>query len=345
MSVNKSVWVVRSGRNGEFEEVALQGKVLVDFGLSQSIADYTDGDSFRKQFQAQLSASSASQLWRFAKEIEDGDMVVLPRKLPKPKVVAVGRVKGGYAFRPDLQVTASHVRKVEWLATDIPRTSFGQDLLYSFGGLATVFRVRANDAHARIERVVEASKKGTTAAEQTTDTEQPSDADATGEEVPASVLYEQIQDRIVTLIRQKFPGPALERLVASILEASGYDAQLTRPGPDSGIDIVAGKGDMGFGEPRLCIQVKSTSTPVGRPVYQQLQGAIQSFGADHGLLVSLGDFTSEVRRENERSFFSIRLWGPDELVNRFLETYDDLPPDIRTEIPLVDRKVLVESES
>ena len=102
---------------------------------------------------------------------------------------------------------------------------------------------------------------------------------------------------------------------------------------------------MGFGEPGLCVQVKSGRTPVDRPTYQQLQGNIGNFGAGHGLLVSLGDFTAAVRRANEQSFFEIRLWGPYELVQRLLETYDDLPQDVRADIPLQDRKVLVEPES
>ena len=107
---------------------------------------------------------------------------------------------------------------------------------------------------------------------------------------------------------------------------------------------MAGKGELGFSEPRLCVQVKSGHTKVDRPTYQQLQGNIGNFGADHGLLVSLGDFTATVRRANERSFFEIRLWGPYELVERLLATYDHLPPDIRAAIPLQERKVLVESE-
>ena len=62
------------------------------------------------------------------------------------------------------------------------------------------------------------------------------------------------------------------------------------------------------------------------------------------MLVSLSGFTQPVHNANRQSFFVIRLWGPEELVENLLNTYDDLPLDIRTEIPLQDRRVLVESE-
>ena len=157
-------------------------------------------------------------------------------------------------------------------------------------------------------------------------------------------LEEEISSRIINRIRQRFYGTRLEYLVASILRASGYHAIETRQGPDGGVDVVAGQGDMGFGHPRLCVQVKSGRNPVDIADYNRLQGNIGSIGADHGLLVSLGDFTRPVRIENERSFFQIRLWGPNDLVDRLLETYDDLPADIQSEIPIRKRGILIESE-
>jgi restriction system protein len=57
--------------------------------------------------------------------------------------------------------------------------------------------------------------------------------------------------------------------------------------------------------------------------------------ADQGLLVSWGGFKSSVRGELERqNFFSIRLWGRDQLIEAMLATYENLDPDIRAEIPL-----------
>ena len=153
-------------------------------------------------------------------------------------------------------------------------------------------------------------------------------------------LSEQITDRILERIRERFSGGRLGYLVASVLRASGYHAVETGQGAEGGVDVVAGSGDMGFGGPRLCVQVKSGGSPVDLPDYIRLRDSIGSYGADHGLLVSLGGFTGAVRKENERSFFQIRLWGPFDLADRLLGVYDALPGDIRGDVPLENLKVL-----
>ena len=153
-------------------------------------------------------------------------------------------------------------------------------------------------------------------------------------------LSEQIADRILERIRLRFSGGRLGYLVASILRASGYYAVETGQGADGGVDVVAGSGDMGFGGPRLCVQVKSGGSPVDLPDYIRLRDSIGSYGADHGLLVGLGGFTGAVRKENERSFFQIRLWGPFDLAERLLGVYDALPGDVRGDVPLENLKVL-----
>ena len=345
-----NVWVIRAGRSGEFEDFALREDVaVIGFDFQQSVAEFADRaellNALRDETRYQdLSIhkvrSAASQLWRFANEIQMGDMIFMPRK--RPKVVSVGYAAGDYHFRPDLadllQSAVYHARGVEWKASDVPRFNFDDDLLNSINGQLTVFQVRKEAAETRINRIVESHLTGEPLAESEEDIYIPDD------DTPESDLDEQIEDRIVQRIRQRFFGTRLEYLIAEFLKASGYHAVQTRLGPDGGIDVVAGRGEMGFGEPRLCVQVKSGGTPVGLPDYNRLQGNIRGFGAQYGLLVSLSDFTSVVRKENERSFFEIRLWGPHELVENLLETYDSLPVEIRADIPLQNRRVLVESE-
>lgn len=336
-----TVWVVRAGRRGEYEETFLsQSLAGARFPLEQSGAEFKSRESLREHMMSRTYADEmrirnwASQAWNFIHEIRKGDMIVLPRK--SPKVLNVGRVSGEYEYREDLEVP--HVRPVEWEQQEIPRSDVDQDLLNSLGGLATVFRVRANNAESRIASIFGKNLSGNIPTES-----DPASSTETDDELKVD-LEEQINDRIIDRIRQRFSGTRLEYLVAEILRASGYHALETRRGPDGGIDVVAGQGDMGFGQPRLCVQVKSGRSPVDLPDYNRLQGSIGSFGAEHGLLVSLGDFTRPVRNENERSFFQIRLWGPNDLVDKLLETYDELPADIRSEIPLRNRRILVETE-
>lgn len=337
-----TVWVIRAGRKGELEDYSLQeGIAIINFGFRQSVADFESREQLRAEMGLINTTSNApGQLWRFAKEVKQGDLVVLPRK--QPKVVAVGWVSGDYEFRPDLPNllpgAGCHTRAIKWEAEDVPRSSFDQDLLYSFGGLLTLFQVNRDNAAERISQVVNVHISDEPAPALVPDIGTPD-----GYDVPDTDLDEQIKDRIAAMIKRKFSGVGLERLVAAILRASGYNAVETRRGPDGGIDVLAGMGDMGFGEPRLAVQVKSGASPIGIADYNRLQGNIRGFGAQYGLLVSLGDFTRDVKRENERSYFQIRLWGPYELVDSLLDSYDSLPEEIRVEIPLQTRRIPVDT--
>ncbi len=170
-----NVWVVRAGGDGGLEEFVLQeGIAAIGYGFWRSVADFADVNELRECLSSSKPAASArqvstavGQLWRFANEIENGDMVVLPRK--KPRVVAVGRVAGGYLYRPDCPYLADtrvpHIRSVDWRVSDVPRPNFDQDLLSSFGGRRTVFRVNIDNAASRIERVVNAHLDGQPAIE------------------------------------------------------------------------------------------------------------------------------------------------------------------------------------
>lgn len=321
-----SVWVVRAGKHGEGEDFALNSNVVgVDFSLPKGVTQYPSREVLRQNTE---SNNAANQLWRFAHDLQVGETVVLPCKLSR--LVAVGQVTGDYRYEPDWPYP--HIRPVKWDAVDLPRASFDQDLLYSFGGLSTVFQVNRTNAQERIDRVVRQHLGETT-------DEPAAPPEALDDEVAAVDWDELISDYVAQRIRQKFTGHRLEYLVESILIAEGYTTLQTRRGADGGVDVVAGKGQMGFGEPRLCVQVKSGIAPANVETYRGLQANLRNIGASHGLLVSLSDFTREVHNENERSFFQIRLWGSGELTQNLLASYDRLPADIRADIPLVDRKV------
>ena len=332
-----TAWVVRAGRRGEFEETFISGGlVAIGFGLWQSIFDFGSRESLRAHLiQEGRTGRAASQLWNFAHEIQTGDMIALPRKRAAG-TIAVGRVSSGYEYRPDSD--PPHVRRVDWIATEISRTDCEQDIQGYLVRRPTVIKIEASNAESRIDAIVSRRLEGFAVDDSTSWPSTHYDDETVVD------LEEEISIRIINRIRQRFYGTRLEYLVASILRASGYHAIETRQGPDGGVDVVAGQGDMGFGHPRLCVQVKSGRNPVDIADYNRLQGNIGSIGADHGLLVSLGDFTRPVRLENERSFFQIRLWGPNDLVDRLLETYDELPDDVRSEIPLRNRRILIETE-
>ena len=348
-----SVWVVKGGRHGQHEDAFLaKGVVSIGFGVRRSIADFADREALREHAE---SRNGADQLWRFYQEVSAGDMVVLPRK--RTSQIAIGQVSGPYAYQPEaVSQGVPHLRGVKWQVTDIPRAHFDRDLLNSFGSQLTLSQPGAPDAEGRIERIAGAYL-GTAAPDAPLDAA-PADTSYPGIGAPVADddladdsssdemdPDREVIDRIIHRLRRQFAGTRLEYLVASILDASGYYVRQTRQGADGGIDVLAGKGDLGFDNPRLCVQVKGRTSPVSIDEYSSLQGNIDAFRAQHGLFVSLGGFTKPVHDRNEgQSFFQIRLWGPEELARRLIAHYAALPPDIRAEfrpdIPLGILQVL-----
>ena len=93
-------------------------------------------------------------------------------------------------------------------------------------------------------------------------------------------LGELGRDQIGWLLIAGFQGHGLARLVEAVLRAQGYTTHLSPEGPDKGIDLLAAPGPLGFGRPRLCVQVKSGDTPADLPTLNQLVGAMQAVQAD-----------------------------------------------------------------
>ena len=346
------VWTIKGGSRGQYEEYFLgEGFVALDYGLRRSIADFTDRDALRDHIENRVGAD---QMWRFYTEVHPGDMVVLPRK--RTGEIAVGTVKGSYVYQPEL--SASHTRSVDWEIVDVPRSHFDQDLLNSFGSQLTLSQPGAPDTEARIRQIADVFMEletptvdnRTVPPETVTITAVDESADSANQTEAEINLDQVIKERIVARFRRQYAGKELAYPVASILRAYGYHVLQTREGPDGGIDVRAGKGDLGFGKPRLCVQVKGRTTPVNLNEYSSLRGNITAFGAGHGPLVSLGGFTKPVHDRNEQqSFLAIRLWGPEDLAQRLLEKYDSLPQDIRADfrdaIPLDTVQALQRGES
>src|SRR6516225_7886975 len=91
---------------------------------------------------------------------------------------------------------------------------------------------------------------------------------------------------------------------------------------------------LGFGQPRIVVQVKSSDLPIDRSTVDQLIGTMQNVHAEQGLFVSWGGFKSSVEKETARQFFRVRLWDQNALIDQILENYDKLDEDLRAELPL-----------
>lgn len=328
-----TVWGLRAGRHGENESYALDNNVIV-IGW-EKLGDVSACGS-REEI-AELMAASfpdvqsttlpiwTGEVWALKERIRKGDVVVLPLKTRS--ALAIGRIEGPYQFEPTAPPDAKHQRRVVWIRKDLPRNEVDQDILFSLGSTLTVFQVRRDDAEKRLLAIAE----GRASPEPRPVTG--SDTELSADETPIDI-EEYARDQISGLLSRKFRGHNLARLIGGILSAQGYKVEVSPPGADGGIDVIAGQGPMGFDHPRLAVQVKSGDNPVDVGVLRELQGVMPAFGADRGLIVSWGGFRESVIREARRLFFSIRLWDAGDIVVALQEAYERLPADLQAEIPL-----------
>ena len=330
-----ALWVVRAGRHGEREEYALENNVvtvgweaLQDLGTIESREGLTSLVQLTYPDQGRHTLGSwGGQIWAFINQIDVDDIVALPLKNQRG-LIAFGRVTGPYRHVSDAPADAKHQRPVEWLAIDILRSRIDSDLLFSFGGAKTVFRVRRNNAEARIREMLGVENPPRPRNIGPSDGLDQEDQDA------AVDLSAVATDQIIEFIGRKFRGHDLAHLVAGVLRAQGYEARVSPLGADGGMDIVAGRGPMGFDPPRLCVQVKSGDEPVGVNVLRELQGVMKNYQAEQGLIVAWGGFKRTVDQEARQLYFVIRLWDQANLVEAVQEAYDRLDDQLQAELPL-----------
>ena len=331
------LYLARAGRSGEDEDLALEHNLaIINFREIPSLEGTGDYDAVAKLVSGAIPdekprrrGNFAGQLWAFAVAMQQGDLVVLPRKLTSQ--IAIGRVTGPYRFS-ELNSEPRHNRPVQWLATDLPRTAFEQDLLYSFGAFMTVCNISRNDAARRVATVLEGkSDPGPSVPTGKKSKEAPS-TEHQAEAMPD--LVQMAHDQIVARIQSRFTGHTLARLVDAVLVVEGWVSKLSPPGPDGGVDILAGRGSLGLDGPRLCVQVKSQQGPADVTVYRTLQGTMQTFNAEQGLLVCWGGFNRAVLQESKQGHFTVRLWDSSNLVGAIYRNYDQLPAEIQAELPL-----------
>ena len=162
---SERVWLIRAGREGAYEQLALdQGVALIGWSYLGDIQD-ADRDRLKAMIRegsgeerpASLG-SQAGQIYRFVHEVELGDLVVLPL-LSDPGHIAIGRVTGPYRHR-DEEVwgpDARNNRAVDWFATRLPYERFDPDLREAFGQQGTLSEITKPDAAPRLLAVAQGS--------------------------------------------------------------------------------------------------------------------------------------------------------------------------------------------
>lgn len=330
-----ALWLVRTGSHGQYERRFLKDQriYLTWEGLNCDLAALKTQKEFleiQQQYYPDgtlgAAANYAGMIRKFVVDMQPGDWVVIPRK--HTPAINIAEITGPYTYDPKAEDPYYHSRSIKWIAKDVPRSVFDQDLLYSFGAFSTICQIKRNDAEQRVKDMAQTGWK--TTLEKVVSVVGNGGG---GEEAGVVDLERLARDLIAKLIIRKFKGHGLERLVGAILKAQGYTVYQSPEGADKGIDLLAAQGPLGFGRPRICVQVKSSNLPVDSPTLNQLIGSMQNVQADQGLLVSWGGFKSSVDKEIPTHFFHVRLWDQDTLIEELLAQYNNLDADIRAELP------------
>ena len=303
-----AVWLIRAGSHGEYEQKFIQeGRVYVTW-------DNLDVDLAKLEQRSELVEAMTqrypdakpkaimnwvSQVWPFGHEIKKSDLAILPLK--SQPAIQIGEITGDYRFEPAGPNPFFHWRAVKWIGEAIPRANFGKDLLNTFGAFMTICRVQRNNAEARIVAMRANGWKAETVAAITKAA--PASADSPPAELEDTDLEDAARDQIAQLIAARFKGHGLTRLVEAILKAQGYVTYRSPEGADGGADILAGAGPLGFGNPRLCVEVKSENSPIDRSTVDKLLGAVTKFGAQEGLFVAWGGSRQTCRKNSPRVSF------------------------------------------
>ena len=345
-----ALWLFRGGSQGEYEPKFLDEKrvFLTWDGLNDDLSQIRDRDSLRNLLEQRYPEASRhsigshlGQVWSFLKVMQVRDLIAMPRK--GKSTIVFGEILGEYEYDPNAENPFCHSRKVKWFNEDgLSRAKIDQDLLYSLGASQTICQIVKNDAENRIRAMVSVAP-GSHSDYQPTLQQEAKSTDI--EEEQESVDFVALaRDQVAKEIIKKFKGHGMTRLVEAILKAQGYTTFKSPEGPDKGIDILAAPGHLGFAQPRICVQVKSSDSPIGHQTLNELIGVMQNIAADQGLLVSWGGFRSSVEKETAQHFFKVRLWDQDIMLDQLFSSYDNLDEDIRAELPLKRFWVLAEPQ-
>ncbi|MEO1235285.1 MAG: restriction endonuclease [Planctomycetota bacterium] len=333
------IWLARGGRHGQYEQKQIDdGRIyLMWTGLHHDLTGVTDRKEFQKilrdtfpQIPDGRVIQNSGQFHLFCRRMQVGDLVLMPRK--GKGTISAGTIRSDYKFDAQGGDGFMSYREVDWREDTIPKSNFDNEVQSKLNAATTFCGIKAENIEQRVTRAINGKSSAVHALSQKhQDESDPDDDLSIGTVIDLEGLA---RDQIRQWIQQKYKSHEMERLVGGILEAQGYTVYQSPIGADKGVDLLAGKGVLGFDHPRLCVQVKTETAPIGRQVLDQLIGVMQNMQAEYGLLVSWSGFKKTVEAEEASQFFRVRLWSSDQLIDELLSCYDQLTEELRSEIPL-----------
>ena len=152
------LWVVRGGRDGVFEQFAMEeNKAVIGWDKAGDLSALKDRDAIHDHVEEKYSDADSGthgrltrDLHLFANEIQKGDIVLMPLK--GKEEVAIGSVEGEYSFEPDSKYI--HVRPVRWNEKTEPRDNFKGLLKQQ----RSIFEIKQEDALNHAQTVLASGK-------------------------------------------------------------------------------------------------------------------------------------------------------------------------------------------
>lgn len=272
-------------------------------------------------------ANAAGQLLRFRYRMSMGQIVVYPRKTDR--TINIGKIVGDYAYAPGESERYPNQRKVEWLRVGLSREQFTPGCLYELGAAMSVFTVKTHRDEVLAALAGEEPSKPDEA--KVSETEEASGS-ASGEDEPTvERITELTRDHILKTFKTELKGHPFAEFCGWLLEAIGYTAQVSPPGADRGIDIVATEDPLGVKRPLLKVQCKSGSGAIGSPEVQALNGTLAE--EELGLFIAVGGFSPQAKNVAD-GMPRMRLLGADDLVDLVLAHYPDLADEAKATLRL-----------
>ena len=148
-----TAWVIRAGKKGEQEGIArTEGCAVIGYTSGDfPIGDLTRFNSLEQlkevvceSYGRESGVQKAPQMWAFAREVGDGDKVVLPLKKQRGMFI-FGGVFGVYHYADCDDERARHRRVVRW-GSPIPRGCLSKQAHEALNVRRTVYRLDGNVA-------------------------------------------------------------------------------------------------------------------------------------------------------------------------------------------------------
>jgi restriction system protein len=117
----RPLWIIRGGTGEQAHDSFVSGCISLGWSRIKDLRLIAaNRKAFRKEYRRHYRDDSpgaarmrASELYRFLNKVEVGDFIVYPSR-KKDGLVHVGRVMGGYKFKPG-RSPHHHLRKVKWI--------------------------------------------------------------------------------------------------------------------------------------------------------------------------------------------------------------------------------------